>query len=228
MSGKRYSLDTDDLVRRYLAGESEQAIARFFSCGRGAIRRRLLKAGISTRSYSAAQRVSNARLTPAERRLRADAAHTALRGARRSDIEMAKRAIWKQTSQRYVGKGERVLAQWLHDRGVECVPQLAMGRYNIDLAILPVAVELLYYTGNPLTRPIDSDKIKYLTDLGIHVLYVWINRRDVLTPEAADYIVAFCQEMRLSPSRYGQYRVIRGSGELVTVARSNPDDIPNI
>ncbi len=223
MSGKRYSLNIDNLVGRYLAGESEQAIANSIGCGRGTIRRRLLKAGIIPRGPSEAQLIRHLNTTPEMRRKMTEAAHDAVRGKKRSESEMIKRAIVKQKSQRYIGKGERILAEWLRNRGLDPVMQLAVGRYNIDIAILPIAVELLYSPGNPHTRATDRKKIKYLRNQCIHVLYVWINRRDVLTEEAADYIVSFRKEMELTPTKLGQYRVIRGSGELFTTESANLD-----
>ena len=54
MPYKRPDIDTDDVIRRYVAGESELSIARSYGANRESIQRRLRKAGVTRRSGSEA------------------------------------------------------------------------------------------------------------------------------------------------------------------------------
>src|SRR4051812_47222057 len=54
---KRYAIDVDDAVRRYLGGESSGAIARGYGCHSALVLYYLRKAGVQPRTMSEGQRL---------------------------------------------------------------------------------------------------------------------------------------------------------------------------
>jgi hypothetical protein len=213
MARKWNLLDADYIVKKYISGISEKALSIELNATRGMIRRVLITSGITPRNRSAAmyQRMANA--TPKERSKLAEKAHDAVRGKKRSSEELIKRAISKQELMTYLGKGEEQLKNWIIERGEKVVPQLAFDRYNIDLAVGPVAVELLIGSINPLVRG-DAKKIEYLCRHGWSVLYVWLSCRGYPTEAHADYIVSYVNEVRRDPTLIGEYRMIRRDAKL--------------
>lgn len=69
-----------EIVRRYLAGESELALAAAYDASCGAIAKRLRDAGVRRRSGSEANVLRMRRTSPEQRKQNAAAAHAAMRG----------------------------------------------------------------------------------------------------------------------------------------------------
>src|SRR5262245_21929879 len=82
----RLGLDQEELARRYLAGESEKALAEFLGTNRGIVRRRLLDMGITPRGRSDAERIKWGRMTDAQRRRQVSAAHGSRVGRFEADL----------------------------------------------------------------------------------------------------------------------------------------------
>jgi len=205
----------DAAVAMYRAGASELAVARRLGVDRLVIKRLLSRAGVQRRNGSEANRLRFQRMTADERCQLAAAAHAATRGKPKSEDVLHRSAITKQRTLSKVGNGERLFVGWLQERGLAPVLQLAVGRYNLDIAIHPVAVEIHMTPQNPLALLRTRQRIKRLTELGWHVLYVWVSKRHFLSKAAADDAVAFRERAKRDPSPIGKYRVIRGSGKLV-------------
>jgi len=210
-------------IRLYRDGLSEKAVAERFSVDRNVIRRLSLRANVKPRGRSESMCLRMSQTSADERRRLASAAHSAVRGRARSESELAVRALRRERTQEKIGDGERLFANWLAARGSTTSLQKAVGRYNIDVALPPVAVEIHVTSQNPLKRVQTRERIKYLADRGWHVLYVWVSKRHFLSEAAADDAVAFRKRAQCDPSPIGQYRVIRGSGELVAEGRSDLD-----
>ena len=213
MAAKLDSLDVDDLVRRYLAGTSEQTLAAELGVSRTPVRRILLEAGVEPRGRSDAMLLRMAQTSPDERQRLAAAAHDAVRGKRRGPDELALRAVARQVTCQYLGRGEDLLRGWLAERGLPTTPQLAAGPYNIDLAAPPVAVELWLSTNHPMRRARLRQKTEDLCDLGWLVVWVWVGNGDMLCESVADKIVTLAESARRDPSLLGQHRVVRGRGD---------------
>jgi hypothetical protein len=94
MARERVTLDTDDLVRRYVEGVSENQLAKELGVSRSVVARRLAKAGVERRGRSDAERLKWASLRTdriaVERQC--GAAWNATRGRVKSDAEKAKAA----------------------------------------------------------------------------------------------------------------------------------------
>jgi hypothetical protein len=69
-------------------------------------------------------------------------------------------------------------------------------------------------------------RVDHLFDAAFHVLVVQQSAEHPITSATADYVAAYVQEARRNPTRWREYRVIRGAGETIAHARSDRDDRP--
>lgn len=202
----------------YEAGSSLEEVGARFGYNGVTIARGFHERGWLVRDGSAASRTFYAHATPTQR---AEITKGVARQWERTrgiplPAESArKRAQFHQESLRLCGAGEAVVGEWLRKRGLEVIPQLAVERYNIDLALGPVAVEIHWKTGSPFSSRNTGSRIKYLTHRGFHVIYIWVGKCP-LRESVADDVVAFLEQASSDPSPIGKYRVIRGCGEFVT------------
>lgn len=144
-------------------------------------------------------------------------------GRRRHSPELlaAKAALREQRGD-LGSPGEIALGGWLRDRGHVPTPQKAIGKYNVDLAMAPVAVEVLG-GGWHLTNRKHAVRTPYILNEGWHLVFAWDHEGDsALACGAADYIVAFLNQVRRDPPSVSQYRVISGNGQLL--AAGSADD----
>lgn len=218
-----------NIVADYLAGMPEYAIARQYGVARNVVRRWLTEAGVQIRGRSEAGQTRQDQLTPEQRSANAAAAHAAVRGVRRSEESCAKTAIARQRAGYggRPGQGHEAFCSMLEDRGAEYVRELAVGRYNVDVALsaYPVAVEVL--GGNWHShKAIHRVRTPYILDRGWNLVFVWDLKRCQISAEAADYVIAFAEQTRIDPPVIGQYRVIRGDGELFAAGHADDDDFP--
>lgn len=198
-----YGIDAAEVVALYTAGASEKALAERYGTSRQVIAARLRAAGVERRGRTAAQQLRIDAMTDDEIGLLVRNMHLA-----------------------FEASGEDVLDAKLRTRGLDPVPQLPTGRYNIDRAVLPVAMEVHARAQSPLDRTVregyERRRIRNLTDWGWHVHYIW-TPAGVISDAAADDAVAFYQRVKGTPADPGEYRVIRGSGELVACGRGDLD-----
>lgn len=220
---RHHVLDVAPLIAAYEAGESEYSLSQRLGVSRNVVRRHLEDAGIAIRSCSAAGLVRAEQMTPDERAAQAASAHAAVRGVAHSEERLVERARTKQRAARHDSPGEELLSRYIAERGVRCVPQQAVGKYNIDLAVAPVAVEVLGGGWHSMKRS-HATRTPYILDGGWHLVFVWdFEGRSALTARAADYVVAFHEEVRRNPPAVSQYRVITGGGQLLTSGSAEDD-----
>lgn len=121
---------------------------------------------------------------------------------------------------------EIILAKMLLERGIETIPQKAIGRYNCDLTSNTVAVEIFgghwHWHGQHLART--KDRVNYILDQGWDVLMVAVNQSFPLTDEVADYIASYINSRSRNPTRPREYRVIWGAAEFTTSGRLNDEN----
>jgi very-short-patch-repair endonuclease len=142
--------------------------------------------------------------------------------------ERCRRAITNEANCSRISAGERLMSSLLRERGIETTPQVAVGPYNVDLATDTVAVEILGGSWH-LDKPGHPERIRYLLNAGWHLVFVWVDvRRFPLGEAAADYVVAFVNEVRGCPPSISQYRVIRGDGREVTRGGADRDDFTDV
>jgi len=219
---------TDELATLYLNGMSVKALAERYGVSRTVISHRLWHAGIEARNRSESMLTRMAQTTPEERRRLASAAHAATRGRVVSEAEKIKRAKTRQERGTHTSKQELLLAGWLRDRGVEAIPQFAIGPYNADLGTEAVAVEIYgggwHSAGDHAQR--SPQRFRYLLDRGLTIVVIWTDkRRYPLGIEAADYVAALIKQASGDPSMRGKYWVIRGDGQEVAAGETDVDHL---
>jgi very-short-patch-repair endonuclease len=221
-----HDLPMDDIIRAYQSGATELALARQYDVARGTITNRLVAAGVPRRGLSEATRIASAAMTKEQRKARAAAAHAARRAGRISDLEKRRNALRKERLGNFDSQGEQALYSWIWNLGERPTVQRAIGPYNVDMAVLPVAVEVLG-GGWHATKSEHSERTPYILDAGWHLVMVWdYEGASALGPGAADYVVAFADEVRRNPPATCQYRVITGQGELLAACGRESDEFP--
>jgi very-short-patch-repair endonuclease len=208
------AVEVPGAVKEYIAGDSVLEISTRHGVSRRVIDRLLSEAGISKRSASEQNRIAASRESIEERHARVASAHAAKRGKPPKEASMRRSAATRERNGKPESRGERRLLGWLEDRGEIPGVQTAIERYNIDISVFPIAMELLggewhRYKGTHAVRT------KAILNAGWHVLFIWDTPMFPVSPECADYAVAFLQEARSDPSATREYRVIRGDGEYV-------------
>ena len=216
----RINIDIDDLMERYANGTSVNQLAEYYGVSRDAINRRLVKQGIQPRSQVAANRLLAASRTLEQRRAYSAAANAARRSRPASATELANKALSRKQQ---VAPGETLIAGWLESKGLITDPQSPVGPYNIDIAVGAVAVELHTTARNPSSDPVVLKRVDYLINAGWSPIYVWVSYSHILTEACTDQIIAWLELTKRNPTMRRQYRVIRGTGEIVYTGRPQRD-----
>lgn len=206
-------IPSTDIIERYLRGEGTTAIAKTELVKDNTILRYLRRHGIKIRTRSQSCKIWNEHHSIEDRKNRFG------KGAGKGFVpgqvppdQFYKIALGKQRTKAMAQPYETTLLKLLEARGLTCVPQLAIGNYNIDIAISPIAVEIHAATNNPFNLPALQKRIKYLIDCGWYVIYVWIYSSPIGIG-AAEAIISYLKEARSNPSTTSKYRMIRGSGK---------------
>lgn len=216
-------LPLEEIGRLYQSGVSELALARRFGVGRNVICVRLKHLGIARRSQREANVIVGATMPPAQRS-RLAARFSARAGLSPSEESLVKRAVQRQRRMVNVSPAEYILAEWLTARGLPSVPQQAVGRYNVDIALGSIAIEV--YGGGWHFSKNHAGRYKYLFDHGWSILIVVVaGKWSPLTEGAADDIHTFYQSVTAQPAQACQYRVIWGHGQLIATGGPYPYEL---
>lgn len=224
----RHGTPADIVIARYDAGESVFSISNALGIDRGSVRRRLLAGGVALRTGSEANVLRMQRMTAEERQALASSANEAVRNREHTMEHRIRKAQGKQLHRsQTVGTGENEFAQMIQDRTLRPIGrQVPVSKYNVDIALGRVAVEVHYGPHHPLSVPFIPRRIKDLIDLGWAVVYVWLTKGNFLTEAAADQAIVLCDLANGYPSPTRQYWVIRGSGEIVSAGSLDGDEFP--
>lgn len=222
----RVAVPGEAIVSAYESGASEYGLSRQYDVSRGTIARILRDAGVARRDMSEAGKVRNEHLSVAERKRQTAAANRSARMRRTPEIDKFRHALQVEQRGDHDSPGEAHLAELLNQRGVNTAAQRAIGVYNVDLAALPVAVEVLGGGWHSI-KTVHTERTPYILDEGWHLVMVWdYEGRSALGPGAADYLVAFLEEIRRNPPATCQYRVIAGQGELLAARGREDNEFP--
>lgn len=229
-------IDMQSVIRRYQSGESTAAIARDAGLTEGTIARRLRKSGIPIRTGSENMALRWKSATPAERRQHGNRMAVINRGRVNAPTSFERAALTIEKNGSRISPLERLMAEWLTARGHEVRHQVAVSRYNIDLVIGSVAVEIFggSWHASPTRLRQFNERSKYLFDRGWSVVVVWHHATDYpISERAADAVSNFIHHRHAfsdiagsGPPVPGEYRVIRGDGECVAIGRYDGNDIP--
>ena len=223
---REFILPIDDIVNAYQFGESEYSLAQRFHVSRNVIRRRLEGAGIQIRTMSEAGLVRAAQMSAEQRSSQAAPSHAAIRGSKRTEGQLLRRAQLIEQRGTFGSPGEK----WLHDSlasyGLKPIPQKAIGKYNVDLAIAPIAMEVLG-GGWHLTKRHHSIRTPQILNSGWSLLFIWNQDGPAaMSKGAPKYVVSYIEEVSRDPSLVGEYRVISGNGKLLAAGRSEDNEFP--
>lgn len=219
-------LPSEDIAAAYRAGESEYSLSLRYKVSRLAIRKRLTELGVEIRGRSEAGKVRARRMTPAERLAQARPSHDALRGTKQPVEALLARAQQRERRGLCDSPGELRLLGDLRNRGLDPTPQKAIGKYNVDLAVAPIAMEVLG-GGWHFAKRHHAVRTPAILNEGWCLLFIWNHEGDsALTSKAADYVVTFLNEVRRNPSLVGEYRVIAGNGQFLARGCADDDEFP--
>lgn len=225
-SRKEFTLPDEQIAAAYNAGASEYALARQYGVSRNVIARRLEQSGVQRRGPSDAGKVRVSQMTLDERRLQVAAANRAARMRTVPQLDKFRRALQIEAEGKSGSAGESLLRDLMAERGQPGALHRAVGPYNVDLAYLPVAVEVLG-GGWHADKATHAERTPYILDEGWHLVMVWDHEGcSALGPGAADYLVAFVDEMRRQPPATCQYRVISGDGQLLAARGREDGEFP--
>lgn len=193
-----FNLDYANRLRLlHEAGRSVLSLSKEFGHQRFTIQRWIERAGGTVRNRSEAMFQRMATTSAEERQSLSRAAHDAVRGVKRSDEELRKRAIAKK---QMIGHGEPELLEAILVNHLPAEGQRPCGKYNIDIAVGDcVAVELVTQGNLRITRL--PQRSKYLRDHGFCVITVTFrfDRVDCLVGNLND-VVALVERAYRSPS----------------------------
>lgn len=221
-------IDLAILRAAYESGASPNELARRFGISRFTVTDRLEKAGVQLRDASEANRLRWTRMTESERAQQVQAAHAATKDGPLTERSVLLRALTFEY-QRAPSALEVGLTDVLRGLGLTVHPQRAVGPYNIDIAIAPVAVEVFGGGWHGYGRHADRapERFEYLADCGWAAYVVWSLRAAPLNPtRIAEDIASYVEVCRSEPAGGRRYRVVRGDGELASEGRLNGDYRP--
>lgn len=214
----------DEVVKLRQSGLTQREIGERFGVPQATVSNWLLSRGVRADMHVSRQRYADS-LTPQQRAKQAEAAHEAVRGMKRTDADLIARAHTKQIKQSHATDTERLLAQALTARGLDPVLQLAVYKYNLDIGVEPVAMELFggnWHAQGPAAARMPQ-RLKDIADRGFNTIMVWTHAVHAMDIGAiADEVVSFRERSCSDPSFSRQYRVIWCDGEFI--AAGSVDD----
>lgn len=209
-----------DLADRYASKESVLSMSAHYGVDRSVVTRWLTEEGLKPRSSAESAKIRMGRMSRAERSRLTTSAHDAIRGTRRPDVELAKRALTRETTfdpaSAKDGPGVNIIKAALMAADFNAVREKAVGKYNLDIAVpdVNVAVEVLggNWHGSKSTH---RQRTPYILNAGWSVLFVWDVSGFPITARAAQQVVTYCEKARVDPPSVCEYRMIRGDGEFM-------------
>lgn len=219
------NLPSQEIAEQYLAGESENALAKAYGVSRRAITVRLSQQGITRRTQTEANRLLAEQTPIEEHHRRIKIAQIATCGRKQTMAHRRKIAQTRQQRKTNMSPTEVLLADWLRARGLSPIPQQAVGPYNVDLGLHPVAVEILGGSWHA-SKSIHTKRTRYILDQGWHMVFIWTHiRRSPIQESVADYIVSAVNVLCRDPTAIRQYRVIRGDGQELARCKTDVEHI---
>lgn len=221
-------VDSAGIIAAYGTGASVAELSRQFEVSRHTIVERLRTAGITPRGRSESGRLVWSQREDTSRSDQVAAANDATRGRVHTLRERGFAALTRE-HRGTMNRPERALYAALTAIGLTAQPQRAVGPYNLDFAIPPVAVEIFgtrFHSEGTAIRRL-AQRIPYILDAGWALHVTWISEDVVLDPRLiAEDIHAFTEICRSEPAGGGRYRVVWGDGQLAAAGRTDGDHRP--
>jgi hypothetical protein len=188
----------------------------------------------SRRSMSESTKSVWAGMDAEARKAQTAAAHDAVRGKPKSMDLLMRSAATRYQRMLGVSPREIVLHEAIRGLGYRISPQLAVGPYNLDLALeeCGVSVEVERETGRLLrgkNRPGDMlERTEYLCRNGWSVLFVIHYGHGFVIPDIVQKILAFLELAGRDKPFHGQYGVVRRDGKPTASGRSYFDGLARV
>jgi len=214
------TIDSNDLIQLYNSGDSVKVLSEKFNCARSVIVRILNENGIIQRGKSEAMFLRMSQTTPEERARLTASANATVRGVPQPIDRTCKSAITREKTLSGSTSFEIEICNMLINRGFNCIPQKAIGPYNIDIAIIepPIAIEIFgggwHNSGTHAARY--RKRIEYILDSGFTPVIIW-TVGNFINSGAIDYIITLSEKLSCSPPIRSEEHVIRGDGYLCSV-----------
>jgi very-short-patch-repair endonuclease len=159
--------------------------------------------------------------TPEERTRLTCSAHDAIRGKPKNIDTLIKSAITREKMLIGSTQLEINFCNLLIAKGFSCIPQKAIGPYNIDIAILipQIAIEIFGGNWHSFGRHAArySKRIEYILDSGFTPVIIWNTARHPIGTGAMEYIISLSKELCSSPPIRSNEHMIGGDGYLFSV-----------
>lgn len=191
-----------------------------------------IKAAGLTRTASEAMYLRMGQASDTGRTAITEAANAARRGRRDDPERKARRAVTRQVRELGVSALDRQLCRWLLEADPTTAGTLvkAIGPYNVDVAVSPaIAVELWGGAWHRKSRATNRhrERTRYLLDAGWHLVIVeCANDGFALSHGAAEYVLAFREQVGRDPTARREYRVVRGTGQELIRGCAECDQFP--
>jgi transposase len=222
-------LSPSDLLSMYTGGMWKNEIAAKIGISEGTVGRYLSFLGVPiAKDRGEATKLVHERGGNARRAIVTRAAHDAVRGMKRTDESLIMRAKTLESIGRFGSCMERKLFDLLSEKGVSPIIQKSFFKYNIDIMVGNVAVEVTGRCRKPKDIPVIKEKIKLLLNSGYHVVWVWANKLFPVEHGAADYIVSLFNFVSANPAEVCKNRVIRRDGKLIAICGPDSEDFPGV
>jgi len=215
-------LNRNEIVSRYLVGESELSIANFFKVSRNVIRSILIKNRTKIRSGSEANYVRMSKLSTEQRKQIVNNANNAMRIAdptRRLSLKAISGQI-ESNFGKLIGPGEKEISDALADVGFWVTRQKAIHVYNIDIVFGHVAVEVKFGTHGRFGTNVSIQRFKHIAKAGLNPVVLII--RDIESLQfCLSEIITLLQVVNCKPSSLSKYWVIRSGLHSSTIKKGN-------
>lgn len=221
---KRWKLNGpvgEEIVNRYLAGESSEYLAHEYAVAPYTLTKYLKEVGIEIRSTSESMFEWINHASPEEFKKRFGVGRKRLNfvvtkeHVAKMRLFRAKRLEEMGSASPYISPDEKIFASILTTIKIPYRQQVACRNYNIDFVCGTIAVEIHTGANNPFTDVRLVKRMKQLLKSN-HLLYIWVTPKCPISKPAASYLLRLLQAANGAPTVSRQYWVIRGSGELVT------------
>ncbi len=223
MTAKTDPAKMDNAVSLYISGKSAYEIQATTGVQRNSLRAELIRRGIEPRGRSSAGKLRASKMTDEQRAAQCAAAHLAATGRKKTWAEQAKRAASRESNPPAMSIHESTFANMLTDKGIPWRREVAVDIYNVDFTIGSVAVEILGGEWHAYKGERHPRRIKEILNAGWSLIYLWSTTNHPITAAAAEYCIAYAQQVSRNPSLIGEYRVIRGDAHLITAGRGELD-----
>lgn len=164
-----------EICTSYNNGISENQLSKNYGISRNVIRRILKKHGCDIRSRSESEKNKWENMSHDQRKRQYNSAHKACTGRTRSQEELEKMALTRESNfpEWFVGIGEPELKQYFIENSIPFEYQKACMSYNLDFLLFNVDLELAGHIGrNKITNKFIYRRCSDVLSKGYKTLYV--------------------------------------------------------